>query len=353
MFHIGIDLGSMKSQICIRAQDGKIQWEGMVPTEDIPRRLKKYPMSRVILETCAEAFKIADLLREDNHEVRVVQSTLVRQLGVGAHGIKTDRRDAEALSIVSCRIDLPSVHIRSVEARLLKSRLGMRKGLVEARTKLINTVRGYLRTELKRVGSGSSKCFPQRVRKVLLEDPCGLSDFVEHTLLAIEAMTEQIQQLDKSLETLAKANPICQRLQTVPGVGVMTSLAFIYAVDDITRFPNAHQLESYLGLTPGERSSSQRQRRLGITKAGPACVRYLLSQAAWSVWSRDLRQRRQQKLSTPIDPLIVWAEAMVKSRFVCKIEKHLHHHYAAFCSVSSFLIRVISKYRRFAHLAAT
>ena len=152
------------------------------------------------------------------------------------------------------------------------------------------------------------------MRKELLEAPCGLSEFVEHTLLAIEAITEQIQQIDKALEALAKANPICQRLQTVPGVGVMTSLAFVYAVDEITRFANAHQLESYLGLTPGERSSSQRQRRLGITKAGPACVRYILSQAAWSVWSRDLRQRRQQDLSQPIDPLNVWAEAIAQRR---------------------------------------
>ena len=69
--------------------------------------------SRVVLETCAEAFHVADLALSHAHEVRVVPATLVRSLGVGARGIKTDRRDAQVLSEVSCRIDLPSVHVPS------------------------------------------------------------------------------------------------------------------------------------------------------------------------------------------------------------------------------------------------
>jgi transposase len=48
----------------------------------------------VVLEACAEAFAPAERIKALGHDVRVVAATLVRQLGVGACGIKTDVRDA-------------------------------------------------------------------------------------------------------------------------------------------------------------------------------------------------------------------------------------------------------------------
>lgn len=94
MQHIAIDLGSAESQICIRSVDGQILREGKPRNSTLKALFKKQPTSRVILETCAEAFAIADMALELGHEVRVVPATLVRSLGVGARGIKTDRRDA-------------------------------------------------------------------------------------------------------------------------------------------------------------------------------------------------------------------------------------------------------------------
>jgi transposase len=73
-------------------------------------------------------------------------------------------------------------------------------------------------------------------------------------------------------------------------------LRFIAAIDDVSRFENAHAVQAYLGLTPGENSSSTRQQRTGITKAGPAAVRRVLVQASW-----NLRRYR------PADPIAKWA----------------------------------------------
>jgi transposase len=113
MQHFAIDLGSKQSHICVRSADGAIVREGRVNTAAIGRLLQRQPKSRVVLETGSEAFRIADLALACEHEVRVVPATLVRSLGVGARRIKTDRRDAQVLSEVSCRIDLPSVHVPS------------------------------------------------------------------------------------------------------------------------------------------------------------------------------------------------------------------------------------------------
>jgi transposase len=95
--------------------------------------------------------------------VRVVPATLVRTLGVGARGVKTDRRDAQVLSEVSCRIELPSVHVPSTLARELKSVCGAREALVEMRTKLINNVRGWLRTARHRSPTAGERARPMRV----------------------------------------------------------------------------------------------------------------------------------------------------------------------------------------------
>ena len=142
MDHVAIDLGAKKSQICVRGADGQILEEKRWPTKDLDTYLAGRPTSRVIVETCSEAFAVADAATRMGHEVRVVSATLVRSLGVGARRTKTDRRDAQILSEVSCRIDLPSVHVPSRQARERKTLCGMRNALVGTRTKLINSMRG-------------------------------------------------------------------------------------------------------------------------------------------------------------------------------------------------------------------
>jgi transposase len=268
MQHVGIDLGGRESQLCARATDGSIVKEARVSTRSLPKLLEAMEPSRVILETSAEAFLIADAALAHGHEVRVVPATLVRQLGVGARGIKPDRRDAQTLSKVSCRIDLPSVHIPSSLARELKSLCGSREILVKTRTMLINNVRGWTRTELIRIRTGSTPTFQQRVREYAQATQIPVPEHIERQLAVLDALKVQIKAADQQLVKLAGEHPVCRRLMTVPGVGPVTAVRFVAALDDVTRFPNAHAVQSYLGLVPGENSSSERKQHTGITKAG-------------------------------------------------------------------------------------
>ncbi len=303
MQHIAVDLGGRESQVCVRTLEGKIVHEGKVATRDLGRFLKRQSQSRVILETCAEAFSVADAALALGHEVRVVPATLVRTLGVGARGIKTDIRDARVLSEVSCRIDLPSVHVPTELARQRRSMCGMREELVATRTALVNCVRGWARAQVLRIRTGQPETFPQRMRAAALARPDGLPEYAERVLVVIESLNGQIALADKELKQLARRDPLCERLMSVPGVGPVTSLRFAAAIDDAARFPTAHSVQAYLGLTPGENSSSQRQHRTGITKAGPAPVRRALVQAAW-----NLRRYR------PADPITMWAAEIEQRR---------------------------------------
>jgi len=305
MEHVAIDLGGRESQVCVRSDDGTILEERRCATRALGKYLEKRPMSRVIVETCAESFSVADAALGMGHEVRVVAATLVRALGVGARRTKTDQRDARLLSEASCRMDLPSVHVPSHESRQRKAFCGMREVLVTARTKLINNVRGWLRTQACRVRGGASHCFADKVREAL---GSSLPTYVERQLRVIDQLSVQIEEADQELAVAAKQDSTCRRLMTVPGVGPVTALRFVAALDCIERFDGAHKVEAYLGLTPGESSSSDRQQRLSITKAGPSAIRWALVQAAWAArrakgshpmvaWSFEVEKRRGKRIA--------------------------------------------------------
>lgn len=300
MQHVAIDLGSKESQVCVRSAEATILVEKKYPTRRLEELMRSWPPSRVILETSSEAFRIADAARRAGHEVRVVRATLSKQLGVGDRGIKTDQRDARTLSEVSCRINLPSVHIPSEQARELRATVRSREVLIATRTKMVNHVRGWLRTQLMKLPKGTPATFPERVRARASES---LPMYIEQVLLVVESLNIQIAASDRHLRGLAKASEVCRRLMTIPGVGPVTAVTFVAAIDDASRFEHAYRLQSYLGLTPGESSSSERERRTSITKAGPASVRRTLIQAAWTI----VRRR-------PSEPMVRWAAQVAERR---------------------------------------
>jgi transposase len=154
------------------------------------------------------------------------------------------------------------------------------------------------------VSRGYPQTFPRRVREKVEVIPAP----IERLLVSIEALSTQLQAADEELEQEAKSDPVCKRLMTVPGVGPVTAVRFVATVDRVDRFADAHALQSYLGLVPGEHSSGDRIKRLGITKAGSTATRAVLIQAAWSVrryrkdhamarWSEEIERRRGKHIA--------------------------------------------------------
>jgi transposase len=136
--------------------------------------------------------------------------------------------------------------------------------------------------------------------------------YIAAELKIIDALSEEIAASTKRFAATSKADSVCKRLMTVPVVGPSTALRFVAALDVVARFASAHKVEAYLGLMPGEKSSSERQRRLGITKAGSSSVRWVLIQAAWilktrcrnpaarklQLWAAEVEKRRGKGVAT-------------------------------------------------------
>ncbi len=313
MKHLAIDLGSRESQICLRDSDGKILEEERRPTTGLGKYLAgQKEKCRVVVESCAEAFVVADAAKAAGQEVVVVPASLARTLGVGSRGIKNDVRDARNLSKVSCQMDeLPSVHVPSQVSRERKTMSAMREALVEVRTKLVNTARSWLRTQgIGVLAGGTLPTFPGRYRRHVEKKKKVVPKHVERVLQMIEDLNPEIAEADKELEATAEQDPTCALLMTAPGVGPVTVVRYTAALDEVERFADAHGVESYLGLIPGENSSgdAKKRRMKGITKAGPTRVRWALTQAAWTalrcckhdpmvVWARQIQERRGKKVA--------------------------------------------------------
>ena len=172
-----------------------------------------------------------------------------------------------------------------------------------SRTRLINHARGWLRTMLLKIRNGASATFPDRVRAAAKQHQQPVPPHLEQVLAVIEALNVQVLASDRQLRQLVSKNEVCRRLMTVPGVGPVTALSFVAAIDYVTRFEHAYRVQSYLGLTPGEDSSSERERRTSITKAGSTSVRRTLIQAAWAAYRRR-----------PAEPMVKWATQIAERR---------------------------------------
>lgn len=118
MDHIGIDLGAAHSHIVIMSNDGQRTLQCKVRTGELSQWLKNRGVGRVVLEACTQSPAVARAALTAGHTTCVIPGTVVRALGVGARGIKTDDRDAEVLARASVRNEqLPSVHLRSERSR--------------------------------------------------------------------------------------------------------------------------------------------------------------------------------------------------------------------------------------------
>ncbi len=90
----------------------------------------------------------------------------------------------------------------------------------------------------------------------------------------------QIDLLDRAVVEAAEKNEKARLLMTQPGVGPITSLAFVLTMGDVSRFQRGKQVASYLGLIPREYSSGGKQRLGSISKQGNRFMRMLLVEAA-------------------------------------------------------------------------
>ena len=296
------------------------------------------PPARVAFEACREAWHVHDWLLKRQHVPILVDTTRVKTLvGIGHHGRKNDRIDADKLALALDAGRLPEAHVLTPPRRELRAALGVRATLVATRSEYITTIRGLARSRGVKLPACQSASFAMKVQELQLED--SVQQMIKPLLSTLPGLDEQIQAQDVQLDRMTKNMPEVRLLATAPGVGMITACAFVAVIDYPDRFPNGHAVSSYLGLAPAEFSTGggKQQRLGGITKHGNSYARTVLVEAAQSLlragagddplarWGRQVEQRRGRSIAAVAIARrlagILWAMWHTNTPYNCQVVK--------------------------------
>jgi transposase len=196
---------------------------------------------------------------------------------------KHEARDAEAICEAVTRPIMRFVPSKRIEPQDLQALHRLRERLMNARTALVNELRGRL--------SESGMVLPHSIAKfrALLVEKLE-ADQAKLTALSAEvfwhlyeeflALENRVAYDDETLTAIGQAHPECQRRQTIPGIGPVRATGLIAAIGDVTPFKNGRQLAAWLGLVPRAHSTGGKPRLLGISTRGDRSLRKLLVHGA-------------------------------------------------------------------------
>lgn len=289
--YIGFDVSLQSTHICVVDNNGNITKEGVAPSEidALDSWLRKHgeawEIQRIVFETGQLSTFLYHGLRPSWPviciDARHAHGTLKAQR------IKTDKNDARGLAQIARTGWYKAVHVKSEEGQSLRALVGSRKHLVTMRLGLENHIRGSLKGIGIKIGTVTTAAYTAKVRDAVSDRDPLFARVVLTMLAARDELLEQQKKLDKRCADFAKSNPVCQRLMTVPGVGVITALTFRAEIDDPLRFKKSRDVGVHLGLTPRRYASGERDVSGGISKCGNAALRTLLFEASVTMLRRS------------------------------------------------------------------
>jgi transposase len=194
---------------------------------------------------------------------------------------KNNRVDAEHLAKLLYLDEVPAVHVPDRDVRAWRKTIEFRQRLLAERVRVKNRIRALLREQgicpPRALWSGKGIAW---LEALALDEASALQ---RDLLVAdLKEAAAKVARVDKYLKTISDKHPGVSLLRTIPGVGPRTAEALVAYVDDIRRFGRVKSVACYFGLVPCQDASGDVNRLGHITGDGPATVRKLLCEAAWT-----------------------------------------------------------------------
>jgi transposase len=310
MLYLGIDQHARQITISLRDENGDVVQARQVSTQ--PEKINAF-FQRLTRERLRDGESFVAVL-----EVGGFNDWLIRMLrDYRCHKViliqpddrkkrKTDRRDAAALSellwVNRGRLlhgkpvrGLRQVDIASTPDQENRRLTTLRKDAGGDLTRVINKIKQILRRHNLQ-WEMPTKTFPTLtaiawLKQLVLPEIDHLE--MNHLLINLQQVQQRMKELEQVIAQRCGASKEAAILSSMPGRdGGFTAMSLACRVGRVERFPRAHSLANYGGLTPGCRNSGENDQRLGrITKAGSSTARWLLAQLVHKVLRRDARLR--------------------------------------------------------------
>ena len=290
---VAVDLSKSVFEIAVE-RDGRICRRKRLSRRQMTEFFSQCERAMVVMEACGSSHYWGRRLQKLGHDVRLLAPQHVRPYVLGN---KTDRRDCEAILSARHREAIAPIPVKSVEQQSVAFLHRLRAGWIKTKTSRLNMVRGILREMGVVIAEGASRV-PSAVSSALSEGsvPQFLNSVLESAMAEVRELDERIEKVRDQLEAVAHQVPLVERLETIPGVGVLNATALSSMTGDFARYPSGRHFASSLGLTPKEHSSGLRRRLGAISKRGDTYLRTLLIAGARSVLLSAHRTKRPHRL---------------------------------------------------------
>lgn len=310
---VAIDLAKDVFQVAVANRVGRIvnrqrltrrQFERFIETLDAE--------TAVIMESCGTSHYWGRRMQSRGLRVQLLPVQYVRPY---VRRNKTDRADTDALLEAARCGEIRPVPVKTVEQQTLQAIHRVRTQWQTARVARINAIRGLLAEHGHAIPVGARTVL-RRVTAIINDRDAAVPDVLRQTIALVvdevHGLEEKIAGLDRQLVLIAGAHPIATRLQTIPGVGVLTATALVGSVGHIHAFRRGRDFASWLGLTPRESSTGARRYLGRISKRGDVHLRCLLAHGARAVLrvALQLAERAPDRLTR----LQQWAVSVAAHR---------------------------------------
>jgi len=290
-YYAGIDVSLKESSVCVVDTAGKVVREVKVASE--PEALVRYfdelglPVGCIGLEAGPLSQWLHGGLMAAGRDAVLLETRHVKA-ALSAMTVKTDRKDARGIAQLLRMGWYRPVHAKSAPCKDTRALLAGRKLLQGKLLDVELSIRGILRGYGLKVGEVSRGRFEARVRE-LTAGHAILETVIGAMLAARMALWNEFTRLHREMLKIARADRVCRRLMSAPGVGALVALTYRSAVDDPSRFEKSSAIGAYFGLTPKKYQSGETDRDGGVSKVGDGMVRTALFEAAHIMLTRAVR----------------------------------------------------------------
>jgi transposase len=257
-YFAGLDISMDETHVCVLDREGAVVRESKAAStaEAIAGELSKAPSCRrIVFETGRMAPILFHGLNQLGLPVVCVESRQAYQALKSLATHKTDRNDARGLAHLARTGFFKPVHVKSLRAHALRSLISARKKLVGQRVTLENQIRGLAVVFGVRLPRALTTAFIDQALKAS-EGVAGLSAAMRGLSAARVAVMTAVAAIDADIRRMTRASAACRRLMTIPGVGQLTALAFVAAIDDPSRIRRSRrhlQMRRWAGANPAVR----------------------------------------------------------------------------------------------------
>jgi transposase len=300
MKYVGVDLHKNQFSVCFKYEDGKTEYKQYPMTqwgiEDFKKKLDKE--TEVGVEATSNSKYFYDEVAGYVHKVRVINPLQFKVISKSVK--KEDLEDAKVIAEYLSKGLLPEVRIVEKGRRELKSLIQTRDKLVKLRSSLKNKIHGILMEHgipTHREMFSSEKSL-DNIKEAQVSETSKFEICV--IVKQIKSLNESIKEIEEKIKEEGKDIKGQKNLQSIAGIGELSSTIILSNIGDIKDFENHKKLCAYAGLVPTVYDSSRSIRHGRITKRGDKILRTTLVQVAliaikYNEYLRNFYIRLKQK----------------------------------------------------------